>query len=694
VNPRRVLLWRLDRGAARDKPSIAPDYVISALLFGLGCAVAIAFLREVGYTFFYQTQMTSAVMAACDRGFVEPATMPPSLLDFVFMRTPVFDCSQLSSVTTTLPSGGLADRHLYLIAAVAGLWRSFGVRYQSLAPLLALLHGAYVVAGFCLGRLFLARWISALLGIILAVSPIAVSMLFFLRDYAKAPFILWAAVLLVLALRERRPWHLALVGAVLGAVIGVGSGFRSDVIIMLPLAFVILILGSSSRGIVTARFVAPLSMSVVAAALIAPLNFANGGGGFLFMEGMTEAFRLHLGLSPAVYDLGTAYSDELTLSSIVSELRKSDPVRFDAGEPSPFEGVSQGLVRSTEYVGRWLPFFLGDVATRAVKSVSLIAGFPSLLSLKQRSLDPYRLFYPTPTFVAKVTARLWALMPWPWTSVVGGIGLLVLGLRIFARSRREAASVGALFLVFMAYPSFQFSVRHLFHLEAIFWLGVLSLFARPATYASLKPHWRPYAAWLGGLTALAGGSYAALLFIQDGLLRPEIRDLLSGERQTIAAVVVELPSADRLVKVPVPDRYQSLVESLPDGLSLPIALTVPPFAVRASADRLLLEIGGEDCPSEPFDLGVVYKTQKHVWQPFDRSIRIPARGSSESVVVITPAFYRPTQYLDGFVLPKTYSNCMTAIYRLVRPSPLPTLFTAVLPPTWERDPLHISLWSP
>ena len=47
-----------------------------------------------------------------------------------------------------------------------------------------MLHGAYAVAGFYLGRLFLSRRPSLLLGAILAGSPIAVSMLAYLRDYA------------------------------------------------------------------------------------------------------------------------------------------------------------------------------------------------------------------------------------------------------------------------------------------------------------------------------------------------------------------------------------------------------------------------------------------------------------------------------------------------------------------------------
>ena len=139
-------------------------------------------------------------MWACGHGFGFPAERPETLNDFLFMAARGFDCAALGGTS----AGGIsrfAWSHIYLAATVAGLWRLLGVNYAALWPLLAVLHGAYAAGGFVLARLYLPRLPAVAVGLALALSPLAISMLMATRDYAKAPFFVWSLALLVLAIR-------------------------------------------------------------------------------------------------------------------------------------------------------------------------------------------------------------------------------------------------------------------------------------------------------------------------------------------------------------------------------------------------------------------------------------------------------------------------------------------------------------
>ena len=445
------------------------DYACAALIFVVAGTIAATFLRDVGITFFYQILMSATAMAECGRGFAQPAIIPPSLFDFLTLKSTVFDCNQLADVAELGTAGPFANTHLHLAAAVAYLWRLLGVNYQSLLPLLAALHGTYATACFLFGRLFFGRIIAVLIGLLVALSPIAISMLFLLRDFSKAPFVILAVVMLIWGVRQSKPRNVLLSSLATGFIIAIGVGFRRDVMILIPVAVIIFAFGVN-KGIAASTRAAAVTLLMIAT-LATPrvwtTDYIIKGAGFVYLAEATEPFRNHLGLKPAAYNLGWFY-DELILSSIAADLRRANPAAYDAGESKPLQGVTQALSRSSTYLLQWLPLFGADVATRALKSALLIAGFPSMLAADRRATDPSPVFYPQATPVARTTAKFISFIEGRWISVVGILGLVAFLFRIYSRAPREAASVAAILMVLLTYPSTQFSLRHFFSSGGVF----------------------------------------------------------------------------------------------------------------------------------------------------------------------------------------------------------------------------------
>jgi hypothetical protein len=170
--------------------------------------------------FFYQPYMPELVYSACGSGFVHPAVVPKALSDFLSLRATTFDCSLLDRSLALEPRGIFLQGHLYLASAVAALWRFSSIDYRSLWPLVSLLVGAYACGCFALLRLFFGRLAATAGAVVLMLSPVMLSMTIYLRDYGKAPFFIWAIVLLVSAVRVRslRGMLLCAIGA--GAIVG------------------------------------------------------------------------------------------------------------------------------------------------------------------------------------------------------------------------------------------------------------------------------------------------------------------------------------------------------------------------------------------------------------------------------------------------------------------------------------------
>jgi hypothetical protein len=143
-----------------------------------------------------------------------------------------------------------------------------------------------------------------------------------------------------------------------------------------------------------------------------------------------------------------------------------------------------------------------------------------------------------------------------------------------------------------------------------------------------------------------------------------------------------------IFSVPLPLQYRALVEGPPDSMTNFIGEGVQ-WDVRAAADRLLLSVGGRDCPAGNFNLSFHYAKHDGVWQPFDHDIEIETwENQSDHTTVLVPAFYRPSQYLSEIRVPGSHAACIARIERVEGTTKLPIILTAVLAPGWQDRPLH------
>jgi hypothetical protein len=172
---------------------------------------------------------------------------------------------------------------------------------------------------------------------------------------------------------------------------------------------------------------------------------------------------------------------------------------------------------------------------------------------------------------------------------------------------------------------------------------------------------------------------------QDRVLHDQFGSLLQQPRELVTPLRSE-SAGNAVFNVPLPGQYRTLVEGPPDSMENFLGEGVQ-WEVRAAADRLLLTIGGRDCPAGKFDLSFHYAKHDGVWQPFDHDIEVEISDPSYTMVLV-PAFYRPSQHFSEVQVPGSRAACVTKIERVEGTTKLPLILTAVLSPGWQDRPLH------
>jgi hypothetical protein len=520
-------------------------------------------------------------------------------------------------------------------------------------------------------------------------------MMFLMRDYSKGPFFIWAFALIMFAIRSRGLKEAITWTATGGFVVGVGVGFRADAILLFPVGLMLLAIGGDYALLpFRSRVLGIAVFALIFVGSASPMLAYGGNGRFgsFVMQGATDPFVRLLEVRPGPYDLGWAYSDELTLSGVAADLRPLDS-NWDINEPAPSRGVSQSLQRSTTYLFSWAGDFVADFATHCLKAAGWIAGFPALLAPNRRILDPGGAWIPDVWF-GKLLLPGYLLLARPILPLIGGVGLLCFVLLIFAQSPREALGVTITLAILMMYPAIEFSMRHVFHLELLFWLGIVSLARFPFHLGEAKRAALRFAFWLGSVGAFVAITYAALLWYQDRVLLQRVADLVAEPRESVDISQSTTADGTTLIEIPLPDRYMGLTSGPSDAETPAIALINNPWRVQAAADRLILTVGGAECPPGVFSLGFVYKSKPDVWQSFDHSMPIQAPPSADfRTLVVVSAFYRATQYLEALRLPPGRAQCISQVERVEKKGPLPAVFSAVLPPGWQNLIWHQSYGS-
>ena len=678
--------------AAALSPRTSPagrtaDAAILVLLGVAGYLIGAAWItdyRSVGQPqAFYQSELSPAIAAACGRGYValryegiEP------LRQFLQQQTTTFSCDALPSSlpVTDLTAFQAISRYLQLTIALA--WKARGISWQSLDPLLATANAVVGMTAYGLFRLgFAPGW--ALAGALLVLlSPANLWNLPHLRDYLKAPFLL--GILLVTGALVRRPRTtraaLAL-SAAGGAVLGVGLGFRNDLLLaVVPLVLSVGVL-SRLEGAPTLRTRA-LMLACTAAAFVAtayPILRSYGRASntpHVILLGLMSPFDAELGIVPSVYGFGYTYNDQYASLLVRGVVERTRPVTiFGTGQPGYDADTA-------DYLRRIAATFPADFVARAYAAAARIFETPFLRHDWAPTWLRSWVYEPVRIRAGLVRRAGWAV----WIGTAAGIGL--------ALATRPAAGVWLLMAVaiFGGGAALQYQPRHIFYLEVFPIAALITTMwlAKSAVTWSVRRGWRERSRSVARTAGLALAAVLALVAAFTGLLwaarvvqEPRARQLLESYTTAPAELVEYVParSAAGRVLVPVPPRAS---DPWPRVMSL-----------------LRVSVGGPQCGDRIVPIRFSYPPDVPYWD-FTHDVAVRVRHGAPTMLVM-PVFDVPRRDLLGFagqehgidfrglVLDARDLVCLSGLERISDESRLSVPLSAVLTDGWRERPLYQTL---
>jgi hypothetical protein len=666
------------------------DWILALAFLVVGFAIGYRLLLDFGVTDFSQEWMPATVMWACGHGLYDPAYSPPALTAFLKMNLPSFDCHELFSVAHADHVSVAMNSYLYLGFAAAICWRLLGVSYTSLAPLLGVLYGAYIIGCFVLLRLFFNRWLATFATVVLSFSPAAILMLRNLRDFSKAPFIIWSLVLLILTVRERHARRLLILAGLTGLVVGIGIGFRPDLKLMALLGAVVLAFGLDRIALNLRSRISALCIFLGFVGTLG-LSIAGKGvdAGYYALQGAAEPFREFVGVTKPSYDLGYLYFDAYTFTAIGADLRRQDPISWDLHESTISDSNdSYVLTRANAYVIGWMPLFAGDIVTRGLKSAAWIAGYYALYSPTHAAPDPHH--HPRSeahSNLVNLVEPFFLYLSQTWLPYIGLFGFLALVFRTYDRSPREAVCISAIVAALLMPLGIQFSARHFFQYEVIFWLGILSAISLPFEFTRLRKSLPTFGRWLSVPLVLGGLGYACLLLIQDELLTREVLRILDANRESVPTTNVRLDDRNTLIEVPIPPAATGIPGFSAKGIDESLRRTLFTdehwrISALTVADRLLISIGGPSCLPGQLYFTLAYEG----FLGFSRSLTIDVSADGNKTLLIAPAFYNRLERFRGIAISSDRTNCIADVSKVLDDRKLPIIFSAALAPQWRSEP--------
>jgi hypothetical protein len=679
------------------------DLLIAGVLWAVGFCVGswyIAMFNRIGgVADFGQPEFGAAVAWACGKGFVNPGSSAATGLGrFLGRESDAFSCEELITAggdpahgdSGTIDSGALTltqRLYRYLMAAVAVVWRVRGVSWSGLWPLFGILFGSTIASAYGLFRLGIGRPLSIAASLALVVSAVHLSRLPYLRDYAKAPFML--ALLLVMARMAVGPLTVRRIighAMVFGAILGIGLGFRNDLMINVPPFVAVVLLCLPGKVIANLRLkAAAIALAAVTFSAVAwPIVRGYGAGsntGHVAVLGLMTPFDKPLGIRGSLYDWGYAYVDQFAANIINSHSYRLHGyyVHYLSKEYD-----REAIELLLQIVRHWP----ADILARLYGSVLKVVELPFTVGTYANAV-PF-------AATGDRMADLYGWQIWLLYHYLSGRGLLMTVLALLMISARSTWAAAALlvFLIYYAgYPAIQFDVRHFFHLEFIAWwalaytlqqVGVLASALVRGNSAALRAavqlrRWAKPAARMGAFAIVAGavvlGTLKTLRAYQARHVRSMLRERLAAPRQRLETTVAV-------------NGGKAFITSA--GLWALSPQETPSMPVWTR--YLIAEFSPGSCDAVQLPVTFRYRYE-HKVSDFSRTVILNLMPHGGPIVVFFPA-YRDRNWsssegpsgssFDGIELPSGHAGCMTALYRMPDLSRYPVLVGVTLAPGWEK----------
>lgn len=538
----------------------------AAIFLAAACAGMI-YISSWGQTAdILQTSYGPSVMLACGRGFANPRVSDvPALAAFLQPELhrdgpPLidrFDCAALPEDLATVPFTGIHKRTWHLFYVAGWVWRVFGVAWSSLTPLYGLLYGLSAVAAYGLFRLLLHPAIAVFCTALFVMSPVQLHYLPRLRDFAKAPFMLFALFCLLLLLACPKGWKRALwTGAAAGAAVGMATGFRAEAVLYLVVFAPAVVLfypgwrwpAWAPRAVAIAAFL----LCFLAAGWPVLMKFQTyGERTHPFLMGFGNFYDGRLGVDNDLYQVAESDLDTEALAMMNAHNQYLD----SAAPPIIYETPGYEAVGDDYFLRNLLWKLPGDLAARTAAAALRILD----------ELRPNRNAFMPRGITNQFLEPVYRVRVWLMDTLFSRTRYAALALIVLLGAFQPRLGLLALYLMFClaGMASVQFATRHYFHLEFIPLLpgGLLLQLAWMAcelagrkTRVRVRDALRERAWWIARLGNGAGFSLAAFALVmaplfalrwhQDRQLHALFMDYESAERDTVWPAVVAATAVD------------------------------------------------------------------------------------------------------------------------------------------------------
>lgn len=663
------------------------DGLVAVLLAVVSIAIALHFLRaEARRSYFFDWELVPATTMACGRGFTQPPIPIAALTEFVARRAPAFDCAQIAAGPPLIGAGALANANRYGLYGPALAMRLAGVSWDTLDRYVAALFGLAMVLTYALLRQVSLPVFAALGTLILACSSKLQEVVSH-RDYIKEPpFLALLVVMAWLVTRQRTRreiWGGAVAG---GLLLGIGIGYRADLMIFGPFfAAALLVFANWSPGVGGIRNrIAALALFVVGFAVTGmPILRTISGGSNLshtVLMGFMTPFTRHLGLEVPAYDVGSIYADGYTYTLIAAQarIREKDlgPVPF--GE-APYDRAGARL---------WT-----DIARRFPADL-LARGYGAVIEALQYPLSHDALYvsrampgFSTSPVLSIVANARFRVLVWfedhgAWIAIAALIVVAAVNLRL-------AIFATLLVLYFCAYSMLQFSRRHTFQLD-VFTIAAAMFLLHALITAVRHARGQVPVTWTSRSAAIGAAQFVALAAVVLVLPLATLRGYQQGQVETMIDATLAA-SREPVTMVTAADGADHVLMSSP--VLGERHVPGPVDDVRdVRMEYLVATFEGTACGTEPFEVELTYTG---VVKTFDkefnrRHVVTPSAGAAWRLM--SPVFYEYGPYwlrFDGFKVPAAKAACLTLLTRADRPGDLPMPFLyATLAPDWRNTPLY------
>ncbi|HPG67259.1 MAG TPA: tetratricopeptide repeat protein [Candidatus Hydrogenedentes bacterium] len=678
-----------------------------------------------------------SVMVAAGREYSLPdAAQVPALNRFLRQEDTTLDPASLPD---DIPLRRLRDWdkcHRYLLTLVGVVWRLFGISWTTYKIPMALLYCVTAAVAYGVFRLGMNRFLSAVGTLLFISSPQVLLTLLHLRDYSKAPFILLVLLILGYLLKKPvRPRRFVALAAVLGFVLGLGWGFRQDLVICVPVSVAVLALGvRGNPRLSMGRRAAAIALLfacfyVPARPIIRTIRDEAGATATHdIMMGFATDCVDNLSLGRASYQVFYAFDDNLmhAVRSSYSQRILGDPVAI------PFESPESAKV-GHDVLAEIVKTFPADLAARGLAAVGYVLKDPRIrMSSREKA----------PNKVVALTQKIHR----PIGNHIRRFGLFYAGtfvLFTMFRNLRLAWILFFLILYFCGYTSIQFQLRHAFHLGFLalwfvgFWMDRLwwaggrlrhsEVRATVKTFLhSPRRWWSRRATWVvvscAAAAAMIAFPFHALRAYQDATVSNLQETYRQADLEPIQTRQVSWPNGWILFEPVLP--WDALTEGVDVRAAAwtavmalsgrfsgtPLGPLIAGVALRESIDRFVrseeavrfqyLAVDFAPGTSEHL-VGITYD-QSHNPVGFDKvlAVQTPGGAGGSATRYFFPVYefdlpvydiLGPSRFL-GIRVPKEQAQDLRAVYRVRNVNDFPLLLNLTLPPEDGLFRRHVTMW--